>query len=133
MDDDDDQPLEQKASPYRNTVGSIVTWGILRAALVIAGALILYEYVPWTDYALWWGVTFISFYAIVIHPIQVQYRLFREETKRVLSGTLCASCKYFEETGVLCSKLDEHVTEQYIPCGGQLWEPKPVLDDEEDE
>lgn len=116
---------QQKKKPvYRNTVGSIVTWALLRAALVIVAALLLYEYVRWIDYSLWWGVTAVSLYAFVVHPIQVQYRLYREETQKVISGTLCASCRHFEETGVLCAKLDEHVSEEYIPCEGELWEPR---------
>jgi hypothetical protein len=112
------------APRYRYTVGSIVAWALFRAAAVVIGSLLLYEYFRWVDYPMWWMITIMLFYAIVIHPIQVQYRIFREETRAVMSGTLCASCKYFEPTGVVCSKLDEHVSETYIPCEGQLWEPR---------
>jgi hypothetical protein len=114
---------------YRNTVGSIVSWAIIRAMVVILVSLLLYEYMHWVDYGLWWTVTALALYAVVIHPMQVQYRMFREETREVMEGTLCSSCKYFEETGVLCSKLDEHVTEDRIPCEGQLWEPRQFDDD----
>ncbi|MBI5645668.1 MAG: hypothetical protein HY962_01950 [Ignavibacteriae bacterium] len=117
---------------YRNTIGSIVAWALLRAALVVLVALLAFEYLRWIDYSLWWGITAVSLYAFVVHPIQVQYRLYREETRKVLSGTLCASCRHFEETGVLCAKLDEHVTEEYIPCDGELWEPKPGYGDDDE-
>ncbi len=110
-------------TPYRNTIGSIVSWAILRTALVITAALLLYDYVSWVDYGLWWGVTVISLYAIVIHPMQIQYRLYKDETRDVMSGTLCSSCRHFEQTGVLCMKLDEHVTVDVVPCNGELWEP----------
>ena len=130
---DGDPNARSPRAPYRNTVGSIVTWAIFRTALVLAGALLLYEYVRWIDYSMWWMITAISFYAFVVHPITIQYRLYKEETSRVLTGTLCSSCKYFEETGVLCSKLDEHVTEEYIPCNGELWEPRSSIRNDDDD
>ncbi len=117
---------EKQTHAYRNTIGSIVSWAILRTAILIVLSLLAYEYVGWVDYGLWWSVTAIAFYAVVLHPMQIQYRLFKEETRRVMDGTLCSTCKYFEETGVLCSRLDEHVTEDVIPCEGELWEPKSV-------
>jgi len=122
------ETVENKSAgrQYRHTIGSIVAWAIFRLALVMIGALLLYEYVRWIDYSLWWAVTAISLYAFVGHPIQIQYRIYKEETRRVVTETLCASCRFFEVTGVLCSKLDEHVSEDSIPCEGELWEPKPT-------
>ena len=122
---DEGTPPQPKS--YRNTIGSIVAWALFRAVFVMVGALLLYEYVRWIDYSLWWGITAVSLYAFVVHPIQVQYRLYKEETRKVLTETLCASCRHFEETGVLCAKLDEHVTEEYIPCAGELWEPRSTF------
>ncbi|MBE0643300.1 MAG: hypothetical protein IH600_04410 [Bacteroidetes bacterium] len=115
---------ENVEGTYRNTIGSIVSWALFRAAIVIGLALLLIEYVRWIDYSTWVALTLIMIYAAVIHPMQVQYRIYQDETKNVIDGTLCASCRYFEPTGVLCSKLDEHVSEDVIPCGGELWEPK---------
>ena len=120
---------EHEKKEYRNTIGSIVSWAIFRALLVILVSLLVYDYIRWLDYGLWWTVTAVALFAIVIHPMQVQYRLFREETRRVMDGTLCSSCSYFEETGVMCSKLDEHVTEDSVPCAGELWEPRQFDDD----
>ena len=115
---------QQAEHQYTNTIGSIVSWAILRAAGVIIVAYIVSEYVMWLDYSTWWILTLALFYGIVLWPMQVQYRIYREETARVMDGTLCSTCKYFEPTGVLCSKLDEHVSEHHIPCEGELWEPK---------
>ncbi|MFZ1728558.1 MAG: hypothetical protein WBQ23_09825 [Bacteroidota bacterium] len=115
---------ENAEGKYRNTVGSIVSWALLRAAIVIAVSLFVIEYVHWLDYTTWVLMTLIMIYAAVIHPMQVQYRIYTDETRTVMEGSLCSSCKYFEPTGVLCSKLDEHVTEDVIPCEGELWEPK---------
>jgi len=93
-------------------------------------AWMLSEYVPWMEYGVWWTITIISIYAIVIHPMQVQYQIYKHETEKVMSGTLCSTCKFFEPTGVLCAKLDVHVSEDDIPCEGELWEPRSVDDDE---
>jgi membrane protein YdbS with pleckstrin-like domain len=115
---------EKAEGRYRNTIGSIVSWALFRAAIVIGIALLVVEYVEWLDYATWMIMTLIMIYAAVIHPMQVQYRIYTEETRNIMEGTLCSSCKYFEPTGVMCSKLDEHVSEDVIPCEGELWEPK---------
>jgi hypothetical protein len=114
-------PAERK---YRNTVGSIVSWALFRLAIVIGVSLLVVEYVSWIDYSTWAIITLIMIYAGVIHPMQVQYRIYNEETRTVMEGTLCSTCKYFEPTGVLCSRLDEHVSEDHIPCEGELWEPR---------
>ncbi len=115
---------QEGARPYTNTIGSIVSWAIFRVAAVIIVAYIISEYVTWLDYSTWWIITLALFYGIVLWPMQVQYRIYREETARVMDGTLCSTCRHFESTGVLCAKLDEHVTEDSIPCEGELWEPK---------
>jgi membrane protein YdbS with pleckstrin-like domain len=115
------EPAERR---YRNTIGSIVSWALFRLALVIIVSLLVVEYMRWIDYSTWAIVTLIMVYAAVIHPMQVQYRIYREETRKVMEGTLCSTCKYFEPTGVMCSRLDEHVSEDVIPCEVELWEPK---------
>ncbi len=118
-----EDPQEGKRT-YRYTVGSIVSWAIFRAAAVIGVMLLVSEYVRWLDYGTWWAATLLLFYAAVLHPMQIQYRIYKDETKNVMEGTLCSTCRYFEPTGVMCSKLDEHVSEDHIPCEGELWEPK---------
>jgi hypothetical protein len=129
---EDGEPGPARPAPYRNTVGSIVAWALLRAAIYVLLAVFTFDFFRWMNYSLWWTVCVGLFYAFVIYPIQVQYRLFHEETRSVMSGTLCSTCRHFEPTGVLCAKLDEHVTEEHIPCEGQLWEPaSPALRGEE--
>ena len=108
---------------YRNTIGSIISWAIFRTAGVIFFAWLVSEYVAWLDYGVWWGITLISIYAVVLHPMQIQYQLYKLDTANVVSGTLCSTCRHFEAGSVLCLKLDEHVTEDDIPCEGELWEP----------
>ncbi|PLX32633.1 MAG: hypothetical protein C0600_01905 [Ignavibacteria bacterium] len=127
MPEDHLQIKNPKEERYRNTIGSIVSWGIFRAAIVMLLSWVVGDLVGWLDYGTWWMLTVLIFYAAVLHPMQVQYRLYKEETAQVMEGTLCSSCRYFEPTGVLCSKLDEHVSEDDIPCEGELWEPKPSM------
>ncbi|MCB2205704.1 hypothetical protein KQI65_13245 [bacterium] len=111
--------------PYTNTIGSIVSWAIFRAAIVIVVSYFIIENVHWLRLESWWWIVIVFLlYAVVLHPMQVQYRIYREETASVMEGTLCSTCRYFEPTGVLCSKLDEHVSADHIPCEGELWEPK---------
>jgi hypothetical protein len=120
---EDDAPRPDNRPMYRNTVGSIVSWTLLRAVIYVLAAIFAFDYFRWVDYSLWWTVCVALFYAFVIYPMQVQYNHFRDETKSIVSGTLCSTCRHFEQTGILCLKLDEHVTDTYIPCDGQLWEP----------
>ena len=102
-------------------MGGIIFWGIVRTALMIAALWILFDYI---EYQYWFVLTIMSVYGIIIHPAVIQYRLFSEENKAVLEGTLCSSCKHFERSAVLCAKHDEHPTQNYIPCDGIDWEPK---------
>ncbi len=116
-----------RSNSYRYTMGNIITWGILRLIVVMLGAMFILEVIPSIHYGIWWSLTAISLYAFVVHPAQVQYQLYRDDTRVVRTESLCASCRHFDPGGVLCSKLDEHVTETVIPCNAELWEPIPPL------
>lgn len=104
-------------------MGQIVFWGLVRLALTIIVLWILYFHLP---YGTWWVLGIVSIYAVVVHPAIIQYDMFREKNKTIIESTLCSSCRYFNETAVLCTKLDEHPTEKYLPCEGELWEPKEM-------
>jgi hypothetical protein len=102
------------------TTGSIV-WGVmLRTALIIFLSIILFERFGLYNY--WWYVLFILWF-LVAYPGYKHYQKFNEKIEDLQESTLCGSCKYFEPTGQLCTLLDEHVTQDYIPCEGQGWEP----------
>lgn len=94
-------------------MGKIVFWVIIRLALTIIGVWALYYFL---DYEYWWAFGIIAIYAVVINPAIIQYRIFEEQTKDIVEGTLCSSCKYFDKSAVLCTKLDEHPTKDYLPC-----------------
>jgi hypothetical protein len=103
------------------TIGSIVFWALIRLAFTIVGLWILFYYI---DYGTWWMLGIVSLYVVVIHPAIIQFDMFKEQAKPVMNSTLCSSCKYFDASAILCTSLDEHPTENYLPCKGELWEPK---------
>ena len=101
-------------------MGEIVFWTIFRIVILIPIIWILQGYM---DYSLWWTVSFMLIYGVIVHPAVIHYNLFVEKNKEIIESTLCSSCKYFDETAVLCTKYDEHPTQSYLPCEGLSWEP----------
>lgn len=102
-------------------MGAIVYWTIMRIAILIPLLWIAVDYI---EYKYWWIIVMMSIYGFILHPTVIQYKLFREQHKEVITNTLCSSCKHFDETAVLCLKFDKHPTQETIPCEGGDWEPK---------
>ena len=102
-------------------MGAIIYWAIIRIAVLIPLLWIAIDYI---EYKYWWMIVSMSIYGFIIHPAFIQYKLFREEHREVITNTLCSSCKYFDETAVICLKFDEHPSRETIPCKGSDWEPK---------
>ena len=101
-------------------MGKIIYYALIRIAILIPLLWIAVDYI---DYKFWWTITVLAIYGAIIHPAMVQYRIFREENKEVLTDTICSQCIHFNESAILCTKYDEHPTEEYIPCNGVDWEP----------
>lgn len=102
-------------------MGDIIYWTILRSAITIAFVWVLKSYI---DEQLWYIITIALAYGFVIHPAVIRYRKFELKYKNVTDSTICAKCKHFDISAVLCMKYDKHPTENYIPCEGKDWEPK---------
>jgi len=102
-------------------LGDIVFWTIVRTALVIPLVWFLQNYI---DLQLWWIISAVSIYGIIIHPAIIHYRLFEEKNKEIVESTLCSTCRHFDKSAVLCMKHDKHPTKEYLPCGGLDWEIK---------
>lgn len=102
-------------------MGDIIYWAILRSALTIAFVWVLKSYI---DLQLWYIITIALAYGFVIHPAVMKYRKFEQKHKDVISSTICASCKHFDPSALLCMKHDKHPAEDYIPCEGVHWEQK---------
>jgi len=102
-------------------LGDIIYWTILRTAITIAFVWVLKSYI---DEQLWYIITIALAYGFVVHPAIISYRKFELKYKDVTDSTICANCKHFDSSAVLCMKYDKHPTENYIPCEGIHWEPK---------
>jgi len=101
-------------------LGEIVFWTLLRAAVTIPAVWLLRGYF---DFQLWWMISLMAMYGIIIHPAVIHYKLFQERNKDIIENTLCSNCKHFDKTAVLCMKHDKHPTKTELPCEGLDWEP----------
>jgi|GEM_PF-263822 len=125
----------QAVSPHRYTIGAIIWFGMLRLLVVIFGAWYLREFVvnDRLSYGEWWAFTIVAIYGVAIYPAQIQYRWFQRNSRRIVEGTLCSSCRYFNPDNLHCTQLDEHVSETYLPCDGEGWQPHAFAEALEDE
>ena len=124
---DDNYTVEPKV-----TIGSII-WGILlRSSIIIfiavMVAMMLYKRVMVN----WWFIFFLM-WVFVVFPAVRQYRKFDDRIDELSDSTMCGSCKYFEKDSQLCRIYDEHISMDYLPCGGESWEPKNIEDIEDDD
>lgn len=101
---------------------------MLRLTATIFVAWYLKDSIQDSDYGQWWLVTVAAIYGIAIYPAQIQYNHFKRTSKKLIEQTLCSSCRYFNPEGLHCMQLDEHVSEHYLPCEGEGWEPKSFED-----
>jgi len=108
-------------------MGGIIFWTIIRTAILIPALWFLHGVI---EYKHWWWFGVMSVYGIIIHPAAIQYRLFLRENKDIINNSLCASCKHFDKTAVLCMEYDKHPTMQSLPCEGLSWEPVGINYDE---
>jgi len=102
-------------------MGSIIFWGIIRTAIFIPLMWILAGYI---ESRYWWTLLPVAVYAVIIQPAVIQYRFFMEENREIINNSLCSSCNFFDESAVICLKLDKHPSKSYLPCDGLEWEPK---------
>ena len=103
-------------------MGEIIYWGLLRFALVLVGAWLLYSLVP--EYNDWWMMFFIAVATIVIYPAQLAWRKHASSIRRANQNPLCATCRHLATREALCKVTDEHVRQDYTPCEGQAWESR---------
>ena len=103
-------------------MGEVVFWTIVRTAIVLPLIWVLKSYL---GYELWWTVSLVVVYGVIIHPALIHLRLFDERNKEIMEDTLCSSCEHFDKSAVLCIKHDSHPTKDYVPCDGVDWMPKP--------
>jgi hypothetical protein len=105
-------------------VGAIIYWGLVRFALVLVLAWLLYSFVP--NYGDWWMLFFIAVAVIVIYPAQLAWRKHISTIGQANQNALCATCRHLISREALCSVTDEHVRSDYTPCNGEAWEPTQI-------
>lgn len=100
-------------------MGDIIFWALIRTVVLVPTLWYLLSFFKYENWILW---SAFAIYLVVIHPAITQYQKFVRQNREVVSDTLCASCKHFDESAVLCMKHDKHPTKEYIPCDGIHWE-----------
>lgn len=103
------------------TVGSILTWGLIKTAVLVLIMWFVIERFRLYEY---WLAGLGVFWLLVAYPAFLQYQRFKAQTQHLEKNSLCATCCHFDETGHFCRLMDEHVSETYIPCEGLSWEGK---------
>ncbi len=104
------------------TAGTIVYGALIRAFLVIVGGLSLASFFP--DFRRYWWLLLFTLWGMVFYPAYRRWSEFTRHVRQLKEELLCGSCRYFDETGQLCTLLDEHVRPDYIPCEGLAWEAR---------
>ncbi len=112
------------------TVGSIILWVLLKLAVLIPAMWFLMERYKWHQY---WFAALGILWLVVVYPAFMQYQQFKAQTHVLEQNALCAKCRHFDETGHFCKLLDEHVSVQYTPCGGERWEARQSFGSDDDE
>ncbi len=102
-------------------MGEIIYKTLLRVGLII---LALWFFKDHFDEKFFWILSILTIYFFAFYPAYLSYKKFQDTNQKIITSTLCSTCKHFDETAVLCIKYDKHPTEDFIPCEGNAWEPK---------
>jgi hypothetical protein len=121
---------DRRTDTYGHTLGSIIWAALVRLAVTMFVAMYLKDH--FVDYSDWWLVTGLAIYGIALYPAQIQYEYFKRANKRLMEDTLCSSCRHFRPENLHCTLLDEHISDSYLPCGGEEWEPKDLYGQQEE-
>lgn len=102
-------------------MGEIIYKTLLRFVFTL---LTLWFVKDYFDQKYFWIFSALAIYFFAFHPAYLAYKNFLEKNEKIISETLCSTCKHFNETAIICTKYDKHPTEDFIPCEGTAWEPK---------
>src|SRR5581483_7307881 len=84
-----------------SNVGAIIYWGLIRFALVLVGAWVLYNFMP--NYSDWWTLFFVAVGLVVVYPAQLAWRKHVETVRHASRNGLCATCRHFAAEETLCT------------------------------
>ena len=120
-----DAPDERKIAPQifkpRVTIGSIVLYALIKITLMMLGGWFIIEFYSMQQY--WW-ILLLSIILLALLPAYQQYEIYQEQSKIIQKNSLCATCRHYDDSGIVCTIMDEHVSAHYTPCGGAGWEAK---------
>ena len=123
-------PNADRQSNPSITTGSIVYGLLLRSAIIIIFSMTI---TPMLElYSYWWAFLLL-FWLGAAYPAYRQFQFYSEKIDSLTEDTLCGKCKHFDASSQLCKIMDEHIGENYIPCGGEGFEPKKIKKIEENE
>lgn len=106
----------------RDTVGSIVFWALLKTAILVIVVWILTDYYSLRG-QLWFSL--FSIWLIAFWPAWRQYQRYANAQKLINENSLCAKCRHYNGSAIVCTLLDEHVSARHTPCEGESWEARP--------
>ncbi len=105
--------------PPKITLGSIISQAILKTAILIIAIWFIFEQFDLLGY--WWVALFLLWF-LVVYPAFRQYEQYRQIEASVRKEIICATCRYYDPSGIICTLYDEHVGPNNIPCEGLAWE-----------
>jgi hypothetical protein len=102
------------------TTGTIVFGGMIRLSIIVMATWWISDF--WVFHQ-FWPIFAMMVIMIVFYPAYREMSIFSDTVESLKETTLCGSCKHFEPSAQICSRYDEHITEDHIPCEGMDWEP----------
>lgn len=117
----DERMIAPQAFKPKVTIGSIVLYALLKTTALMLSGWFVVEY--YNMYQYWW-MLLLGIFLLAILPAYQQYEVYREQSTVIEQNSLCATCRYYDDSGILCTMMDEHVSAQHTPCGGAGWEAK---------
>ncbi len=119
------QPINPSA-----TVGSMVLYGLM----VSTAMILIYWYIATVrGGGDMFNLIFLLVWIFAMYPIYLMYNRYQQHQEKIETNSLCAKCRNYEETGLLCSLYDEHVAANYTPCDGIDWQPLPGYSRDQDD
>lgn len=117
----DERVLAPQVFKPKVTIGSIVLYALLKTSVLMLGGWFVVEY--YNMYQYWW-ILLLGIFLLGILPAYQQYEVYKEQSTIIEQNSLCATCRYYDDSGIICTMMDEHVSAQHTPCGGAGWEAK---------
>lgn len=104
----------------RLTTGTIILGALLRTFAIMLIGFVLWRYAG-VEYSL--PISLALLWGYAVYPAYRQFVLFSNISQALEKEILCSRCRHYNRSGQYCQLYDEHVRADYVPCGGDDWEP----------